>query len=344
MAVSKRYEYTPQMRDYDAMKDPAHRNYVPYLMYFHRTNFESPSVTTDGSGFRRSTGADGVTASAAGAIPPGPVGILAGGSSALGVGASDDSHTLASLLWRRYASSLTWLNFGSYCFNPAQEVLLLTLYRHLLGQIDEIVILSGANAAIMARLPEWQQGDHGAFFFCNDYWRKMSELQQEAAPTPSRRRRPRPPVPAGSTVADLRRDATTVIASATEMTRRQLDIWRRVAGPETRVSYVLQPVTRWMPYEYAPEEKALFDEYDAASDLGPWDDAYADIASTTFARAFADSLESACADQGVDFLDLNPVIAERATASDWLFVDRVHYNDKGHDLVARTMAEALKLS
>ncbi|MEU6072768.1 Inducer of phenazine A [Micromonospora sp. NPDC047074] len=332
------------MRDYDAMKDPAHRNYVPYLMYFHRTNFVSPSVNTDRSGFRISTGPGGVTASAAGNLPPGPVRILAGGSSALGVGATDDSHTLASLLWQRYAPSAPWLNFGSYCFNPTQEVLLLTLYRHLLGDIDEVVIFSGVNAIILARLPEWQQGDHGAFFFCGEYFEKMAELRRAAGSGAKLFGRRAKAAPTISTSDDVRRDPHVAIASAAEMTHRQLDIWRRIAGPETRISYVLQPMTRWMRYDYAPQEQALFDEYDGMSELGPWDEAYADIASTEFAEAYASALSAACASRDVNFVDLNPVVAGLASASDWLFVDRVHYNDTGHDLVARAMAEALKLS
>jgi hypothetical protein len=343
-AQTKRYELTPQMRDYDAMKDPGHRNYVPYLMYFHRPNFVSPSVNTDRSGFRISTGPGGVTASAAGNVPPGPVRILAGGSTALGVGATDDSHTLASLLWSRYAPSVPWLNFGSYCFNPTQEVLLLTLYRHLLGDIDEIVIFSGVNAIILARLPEWQQGDHGAFFFCGEYFEKMSELRRAAAPGAKLFGRRTKATATVSTSDEVHPDAHALIESATEMTHRQLDIWRRIAGPATRISYVLQPMTRWMRYDYAPQEQVLFDEYDRMSELGPWDEAYADIASTGFAEAYASALNAACARRGVNFVDLNPVVAELSSAPDWMFVDRVHYNDTGHDIVAKVTAEALQVS
>jgi len=338
--VKLRYELTPQMRDYDEFKDPGQRRYVPYLMYFHRTGFTSPAVNTDRSGFRISTGPDGVAASAAGHLPPGPVRILAGGSTALGVGASSDSDTLASLLWRRYAPTGPWLNFGSYCFNPTQEVLLLTLYRHLLGDIEEIVIVSGINAVMVARLPDWQQGDHGAFFFCGEYFEKMDELRGGRKSGIFGRR-------AGSsaiaTLDDVRRDVPTVIGAAAEMTLRQLDIWRRIAGPDTRISYVLQPMTLWMDRSPAPQEKALFDENDRMSELGPWEEVYGDIATMEFGQAYAAALRVGCEKQDVRFFDLNPVVAEVATARDWMFVDRVHYTDAGHDIVARTMARALEL-
>ncbi|MEO6701401.1 MAG: Inducer of phenazine A [Jatrophihabitantaceae bacterium] len=341
----KRYELTPQMRDYDAMKDPGERRYLPYLMYFHRVNFASQSVNTDRSGFRISAGPDGVRASAAGHIPPGPVRILAGGSTALGVGASDDANTLASLLWRRYAPSAPWLNFGSYCYNPTQEALLFTLYRHVLGSIDEIVIVSGINAVMVARFPEWQQGDHGAFFFCGEYFEKMAELRERSR-TDGKRfgRRGRRGAAAIATLDDLRRDIPAVISAAAELTLRQLDIWQRMAGPDTRVSYVLQPMTRWMDRPSAPQERVLFDENDRNSELGVWEHAYGDIATMQFGQAYAAALQTGCDKQGVRFVDLNPVIGEATSEQDWMFVDRVHYTDTGHDIVARATAEALELT
>jgi hypothetical protein len=328
------------MRDYDAMKDPGDRRYVPYLMYFHQADFASPAVNTDRSGFRISTGPDGIGASAAGHLPPGPVRILAGGSTALGVGASSDSTTLASLLWSRYAPSVPWLNFGGYCFNPTQEVLLLTLYRQLLGDIDEIVIFSGINAVMVARLPEWQQGDHGAFFFCGDYFTKMEELRAQHRKMPKFFGR-RSGAASVATLDDVRRDAPTVIGCAVEMTIRALDLWRRIAGPETRISYVLQPMARWMRYTTAPEETLLFQENDRMSELGPWEEAYRDIATTEFAQAYATALRAGCEQQGVRFFDLNPIVAEVVTERDWIFVDRVHFNDAGHHIAARLTAEVL---
>src|SRR5215218_4604851 len=100
------------MRDYDAFNDAGARHYLPYLMYFGRPDFASRAVNTDRAGFRVSTGPDGAKASAGGDIPSGPVRILMGGSTALGVGATGDATTLASLLWSRYAPSLACLNFA----------------------------------------------------------------------------------------------------------------------------------------------------------------------------------------------------------------------------------------
>jgi hypothetical protein len=342
----KRYELTPQMRDYDEWNDPGQRRYVPYLMYFQRANYSSRTVNTDQSGFRITTGPGGLKASAGGYIPPGPVRILAGGSTALGVGATSDSSTLASLLWSRYAPAAPWLNFGSYFFNPTQEALLFALYRHLLGDISEIVIFSGVNAIMMARLPEWQQGDHGAFFFCGEYFEKMEELRdrnRKDAKIFGRRTESAAGTPAIATFDDVRRDITEVISSAAELTLRQLGIWRSMAGPDVRISYVLQPMSRWMRQTSTPEERILFEERDRISGQGVWEELYGDIGTPGVAQAFAAVLRVGCEKQGIRFFNLNPVVAAATSEQDWLFVDRVHYNDVGHDIVAHIMARALEL-
>ncbi|MFE0174461.1 SGNH/GDSL hydrolase family protein [Streptomyces sp. NPDC059002] len=346
-APLKRYELTPQMRDYDEFNDAAQRRYLPYLMYFGRGDFSSQAIRTDRAGFRISTGPDGIQASAAGHVPPGPVRILTGGSTALGVGATGDASTLSSLLWSRYAPSEPWLNFAGHCFNPTQEALLFTLYRHLLGNVSEVVIYSGVNAMMLARLPEWQQGDHGAFFFCGEYFEKMEELREQnrgPAKRFGRRTKSGSGTPAVATFDDVRRDITTVIGSATEMTLRQLDVWRRMAGPETRITYVLQPMSRWMRQTSTPQETVLFEERDRIYQRGVWEELYGDVATPEVAKSFAAELRAGCEKQGVRFFDLNPVFADATTEDDWLFVDRVHYNDMGHDIAARIMAEELELS
>ncbi|MEV7007431.1 hypothetical protein [Streptosporangium sp. NPDC051022] len=339
-----RDELTPQMRDYDRFDDPGQRNYQPYVMYFHQTNFTSPVINTDRSGFRLSRGPDGESASASSTVPKGPVRVLSGGSTALGVGATSDAHTLTSLLWSRYAPSHPWLNFAGRCYNSTQEALIFTLYRHQLPEIDEVVIFSGLNDLTVGRLPEWQQGDHGAFFFCGEYFEQMDELRERNRKSSKifgrRAERARTIV----THDDVRRDIPKVIENAAELTLRQLDVWRRMAGPQTRISYVLQPMALWMRDVNAPEEQRLFDEIDRISKLGTWKELYGDISTKEAARAYADALRVGCEKQGARFFDLNPVVAETAKADDWLFVDRAHYTDRGHDLVARVLAEQLGLS
>lgn len=335
---------TPQHQEYAKFYDHAEMRYVPYLMNFHRTNYRSPVINTDRSGFRISHGPDGATASAAGDMPAGPVRIISGSSTVLGIGSTSDATTLSSLLWSRYAPAAPWLNFGGRCYNSTQELLLFMLYRHLLPEIDEIVIFSGMNDLTVARLPEWQQGDNGAFFFCGEYYEKMAELREanrKAAKGRSWRPSARPSV---ATHDDVRRDIPTVIDAAADMTLRHLDSWQLLAGPNARISYVLQPMSLWMRDVPAPQEKLLFDEIDRISLLGTWEALYGDISTPEVSLAFSDKVRAGCEKRGIPYYNLNPVVADATTSDDWLFVDRAHYTDKGSHIVAEILADTLKLS
>ncbi|GLU49807.1 SGNH/GDSL hydrolase family protein [Nocardiopsis ansamitocini] len=339
-----RDELTPQMREYDRFEDPSQRNYQPYLMYFHRANYSSPTVNTDRSGFRISVGPNGEQASASGNVPPGPVRVLTGSSTAMGFGTTSDAHTLTSRLWSRYAPSAPWLNFAGRCYNSTQEMLLFTLYRHQLPEIDEVVLFSGLNDLTVGRLPEWQQGDNGAFFFCGEYFEQMDDLRKRNRKSSKIFGRRSEQTQTIATHDEVQRDISKVVDAAAELTLRHLDTWRRVAGPQTRISYVFQPMSLWMRNVHAPEEQLLFDEIDRISKMGTWEELYGDISTKEVSRAFADAVRVGCEKKDVRFFDLNPVVAEAMGEKDWIFVDRAHYTDKGNDLVARILAEELGLS
>src|SRR5262249_39823790 len=219
--------------------------------------------------------------------------------------------------------------------------------RHVLDEISDIVIMSGVNAALLARLPSWQHGDHGAFFFCGEYFQKMEELRAMRRktrwgvlryPTRSSSR-------TMSTVKDLRRDSATVLAAAAYTTIRQFALWRRIAGPDTRISYALQPIAPWMRHIPCREERQLFDEYDEDRfpDEGGWEAAHREIITPEFGRDFAAALRAGCEREGVRFVNLNPIVHELSAPGDWLFVDRAHFTDAGSDLVARALAKELEL-
>ncbi|MFJ7949106.1 hypothetical protein ACIQ6K_36635 [Streptomyces sp. NPDC096354] len=70
----------------------------------------------------------------------GPVRLLAGSSTAFGIGARSDAATLPSRLWSDYAPSAPWLDFAGRSYNSAQEFTLFARYRHLLPRVTDIVV------------------------------------------------------------------------------------------------------------------------------------------------------------------------------------------------------------
>ncbi|MEV0224558.1 SGNH/GDSL hydrolase family protein [Streptomyces sp. NPDC050704] len=338
-AGSARSTLTPHMLKYaEKFDDRGDIRWLPYLMYFHPAGHVSDVVCTDSLGFRVSHGSD-TRASVGGPRPKGPVRLLVGSSTVFGIGATNDRATLSSRLWTKHAPALPWLNFGGRSYNSTQEILLFTLYRHLLPEIDEIVIFSGFNDLGLARLPADQSGDHGAFFNCGDFFSRMANSGGEGRRQGLGLRRRRDTAPAADRVTP---DLDEQIATASGLTLRHLDTWRLFAeAAGARLTYVLQPLATWVRERPAPQEAALFRELDSISDFGA---VYGDIAAMGSGRLYAEALRRGCAGLGVRFLDISPTLAESAAADDWLFVDRIHFTDEGHDLVAGILTDQLDLS
>jgi len=340
--VSHRAELTPQMLKYaEKFDDRGEIRWLPYLMYFHPASYNSEVVNTDRLGFRISHGA-GDQASAGGRLPEGPVRLLAGSSTAFGIGATKDEATIASQLWSRHAPKAPWLNFAGRSHNSTQELLLFLLHRHLLPHIEEVVILSGFNNLGLSRLPQPQQGDHGAFFNCGEYFDQMDQLRarHRKAPGFSRFGGHRSPA-AGvedSTVPELAEQ----IANAAELTIRHLEAWKLLTSAAgIRLSFVLQPLATWIRERPAPQETLLFDELDKISNF---QGVYGDISSMDAGQRYSDTLRNGCEKLGVPFFDLNPILAQVVGTDDWLFVDRIHFTDSGYDLVSSLLATHLNLA
>lgn len=342
LTTSKRAELTPQMLQYaEKFDDRGDIRWLPYLMYFHAVDHRSEVVNTDHLGFRISHGRSGV-ASVGGPRPDGPLRLLAGSSTVFGIGASHDAATLSSRLWSQHAPSIPWLNFGGRSHNSAQELLLFVLYRHLLPEVDEIVLLSGFNNLGLARLPRSLQGDHGAFFNCIEFFDQMEKLRASHRKPSSvfLRARPRSQAPEleDSQVLDLPEQ----IATAADLTIRHLAIWAMLAqAMKARLTYVLQPLATWVREELPVQERQLFEELDTISNFGQ---VYGDIALMESGRRYSRALRKGCETLGVRFLDMSPVIAAAVKPQDWLFVDRIHFTDAGYDFLAALLADSLRLS
>src|SRR2546423_276014 len=337
---------TPQMMQYDDFDDRGSTRYLPYLMFANKANYTSSVLNTDRYGFRFSHGPNG-RASVDSDVAKGPVRLFAGSSAAFGVGATSDTTTIPSYLWSRYAPSTPWLNFGGRSFNSTQEVVQMLLYRHLVPQIQEIVLFSGLNNLLLSRLPSWQQGDHGAFFYCDEYYEFMDELRarhrkagrrlwsrDRAREAPERAEEEQlPPTP-------------QLIARAADLAARHLQGWRQLtAGTDARITYVLSPVATWVRDEPAEQEALIFKELDRLAVLGvSLEELFGDGTSPATGRQYAEALRVECEKQDVRFIDLAPELAKVTTTEDWLFVDRGHFTDHGHAVISELLAGLLSIS
>lgn len=338
--MSVRARLTPQMLDYEAkFTDSGEIRWLPYLMYFHPAGHHSKAVSTDASGFRYSV-ADGRAYSVADHDGIDSVRLVAGSSTVFGIGASSDAWTLSSRMTVHDPRPEPWLNFGGRSFNSTQELMLLTLYQHLLPNVAEIVLLSGFNNLGLARLPASVRGEHGAFFNCNQFYEVFGTDASRAAEhknTSVMRRllggRSDPaeaePVPPMS----------EQIAYAADLTLRHLEIWQIVAdNVGAKLTYVLQPLAGWVRDKGTSEEEAIFAELD---ELGRFSDTYGDILEKRVNVEYAALLEAGAKNMGVGFVNLSPHLASRVAPDQWLFVDRIHFTDDGYDYVAKELLQLI---
>lgn len=334
---------TPQMMQYDDFDDRGHTRYLPYLMFANKAGYTSETLNTDRYGFRFSHGPDG-RASVDSEVARGPVRLFAGSSAAFGVGATSDTATIPSYLWSRHAPSTPWLNFGGRSFNSTQEVTQMLLYRHLLPQVEEVVLFSGLNNLLLSKQPAWQQGDHGAFFYCDEYYELMEELRARHR-KPGRRLWGRPRTEESAEPETVvRPPLPELIAHAADLAGRHLDGWRQLA-PNARITYVLSPMATWVRDEPAAQEALLFKELDKLAALGvSLEELFGEILTPDAGRQYAEALRTECEKQDVRFLDLSPELAKVTTAEDWLFVDRGHFTDHGHAVIAELLADQLSLT
>ncbi|MFD0772618.1 SGNH/GDSL hydrolase family protein [Streptomonospora algeriensis] len=321
----------PHMTSYDeAFSDSGEINWVPYTVFFHPRNHSSPVVNTDRLGFRYSTDAHGKPVSLADYGGAGPVNLLAGSSTAFGIGASSDAATLASLLSE---AGPTWLNFGGRSFNAIQEYLLLALHQHLLPSVGEIVLLSGFNNLGLARQPASTLGEHGTFFMRGRY-----ERLREQAPTLAsvllRGQRPDRGEPDPATLP-----LDEQIEFAVQTTGRALELWTVLARHlGARLTFVLQPLANWVRETPCPEEAKIFSELD---EVGGFTETYGDILSVDAHTRYSRGLERIADDLGIRYVDSAPIFAGSLKPDDWAYVDRIHLTDEGHRRFADLLSAAI---
>jgi hypothetical protein len=330
MARSAIETLTPHMAAYsNEFSDSGNVNWLPYTMYFHPFNFHSEVVSTDSAGFRYSE-ARGLRYSAATLVQGKGIRLLVGSSTVFGIGASADRHTLASRLTERDERPEFWVNFGGRSFNSTQELILFLLHQHRLPPISEVVLFSGFNDLGLAHLPEGASMEGGAFFMCREFTEAMERKRSSVFSNLFRREQV-----SGSSEISMDQQ----LELACNLTLRHLDSWRSFSRDKGfRLTFVLQPLANWVRSPAAPEEERLFAELELR---GAFSESYGDVLSLKTHKAYANRLKMGAEKIGVNFIDFADVLAKRIRNDEWIFVDRIHFTDIGHDIAANALLKEL---
>ncbi|HEX6077461.1 MAG TPA: SGNH/GDSL hydrolase family protein [Micromonosporaceae bacterium] len=333
--MSARSDLTPHMFAYaEKFADNGAVRWLPHLVYFHPADHRSSVVNTDAAGFRyshrgsaRYSVADHQTIDS--------VRLIAGSSTVFGIGASSDKWTLASRLSAHDQREQPWLNLGGRSFNSTQELLLFVLHRHLLPRVDEIVLFSGFNNLGLARMPESREEEHGTFFLYHRWHELLDNQGQQPKGLLGVLRKKDHLPPARRAVPAIEEQ----LRYAADLTIRHLDVWRTLAADwGAKLTFVLQPLSGWVRPRGTVQEEALFAELDA---IGRFSEEYGDILRPEIGTEYAALLETRAKAMGVGFVNMSPVLSASLRDDQWLFVDRIHFTDDGHDFVARRILDVI---
>jgi hypothetical protein len=350
-AVQEVYRLTPQIREYDEFMYLGVR-WLPYTMFFHHKNYKSAVINTDDFGFRFSEHRGNPIALAN--LPADrPVNLLVGGSTTLGTGATTDAGTAASRLSAHTGEP--WLNFGARGYNAVQELLLYLMHQPRLPRLGQVIVFSGLNTLTLEGLPDELASDHGRYYYSYEYQYYMDkyndDLKRRARTYGSELDNRKKGVfsryidklrgemnPADIVLTDGQVDTGKRVERAASVVTNALRQWNLLlAGTGAKLSFVLQPMSHWVRDYLVGEEEEIFHAIDSCPN-NFWR-LFSKILGKEIHAPFADAIASFCDEQRIAFGDMNVLLKYAPSLEQYLFVDRVHFNDKGYDEAARLIAE-----
>jgi hypothetical protein len=353
-ARRRRKAVAPVTRDYGDLSDEL--VLWPFVTITSRPGLATPVVATDHRGHRLSRHGEDVVASD---DAPDDAGFVLGGSYVFGVGAADDSGTLPSALWR--LSGKPYVNLGLRKGTSTQELISALPFTE---RSTTFVVCSGLNNFAVARAVPLDPL-FGPTYLDHPLRRLLAmpveelirlvktaetggrmsaisdgDLRRELTRRLRRRLARTKPAPA----ADERRSKSKtkpepapdeVVETAATVQLRDLRALRRLVPDDAEVVFALQPVAPQTGKELTDEERDLFESLDLMQARTTRWPAVKALLETHWG-VYAERLEQGCGELGVPFVDLS-----RAEYSGWCFVDRIHMTERGYELAASFLQEAM---
>lgn len=289
----------------------------------HERGYRSGTINTDALGFRYSHLA-GKRFSVAERGGSARVNLLVGGSTALGVGASSDAHTVASCL-----SMLTgevWLSLAGCGYNASQELMMFVDHQHRFGRIGHVVVLSGLNTLAREALGDpWSSGQPA------QPTSLLQRLRRVLAP-------PRGACPALE-IAPLSLPDKR-LAGAADSIGRAMQQWQRLlAGSQASLTFILQPLLPWCRGTPPLGEQRMLKSLEKQP--RHFDHLLAGVLDNQLHAEFFGRIKDQC--EPVRCHDMNSMLSSSPVFAENLFIDRLHFNDLGNNALAKVIIARLGL-
>ena len=256
---------------------------------------------------------------------------------AFGVGAEDDSGTLASALWRR--SGRPCVNLGLPRGSSTHDVIAALPFAE---RATTFFVCAGGNNLFNA--VDFVPGSDPLFgpSFLDNYLRKLRgptvdelvHLVWAAGKGRAARWKPRPRPPRRRPKSVGPEDPAAILGAAFALQFRDLRALRRLAPDEAEIVFAFHPFAMKTSKQLTAEEEAIFELREVIDKGGGRADARA--LAVTYWDDLLDAISDACAEIGVRFVNLSD-----APYTGWCFLDEVHLNSHGYDIAAGFLLDSL---
>lgn len=338
-----RYDIFPQMEDYDAMEAG---KIVPFAMLSGPMNYKSKRINTDRHGFRLTKfngeyiGIDDLSSFEC-------VNFVIGGSSVFGVGASDDDHSIASLLSQE--TNEPWFSLGIRGGVSLQEYIHLIRFIRKAKKVNNIVFFSGINDIYINLLTDYRndfdntfESDNSAqsckekvisYFLSRILFVDRSEIANKSFKEALLYR-----------FGKRQDEAAKEILTDTERLdvlfgnfERNFLLYSALQDKlECTISYILQPFAHWTGKTLSEDEKQVFDHLDELQKDSKWGSQKSKFTPEAYTRIVNTVRQTALTNR-ITFVDSHPYFKNDATA----FVDTVHLNDAGNEIAKNLILETI---
>jgi len=300
------------------MRDVALQGYewVPYLMRRGKAGFCSVSLNSDAHGFRRGLDQSGVLSYDRWRTGSWQHGVVLGNSVAYGVGTSSDGKIIGNLLNQQESTlQRRWYTLALRASNMTQERLALEMWAPLDKQW--VVWISGINELVALIVGEGV-AERPSPFVGERAWCQAidpSHVVSERHDSLSQRYH--------NALNSIERDLFLVAQQC------------RAVGAE--FLFVLQPALSWIEKKLTSQEQSLVAAFDSAA--SPLQRAHSPEQLGDYKVRFRHDVEAICQRNDIAFKDANNEID--FCCDEWLFIDRTHLTDLGHQYLERMVLDWL---
>jgi len=336
--MSINLKHFPEMNAYYEM--PPLDN-PPYAMISNPRNYSSPSINTDKYGFRISL-YDSKNVSVENIDQYDEINIIIGGSVVFGMGSSNDSTTIASIL-----SKLTgqiWLNMGVKSAVSFQEYIHLINHINKAKKINHIVFFSGIND-LYKSFTDFNDTHFDKWFNPN----KSEYREQDLSSFSARRltfafiqsalfsKSIRDFLPGRFEASKKGKENTNLaIQNLNTIYDRNFRLYQGLSSfVEERISYFLQPFSFWTNKELTIEEKESREYLESLQSDSEWPSSREILNREVIKKDFFKLLSDHSAKHHINYCNTNNFFNKNIS----LFIDAVHLNDNGAKLASKLILQ-----